>query len=83
MKRRGSRTTKFSFYRGDDNLWHFQRATQYVGPSKDGINRVFNEAHYTQLGGTNQTYKRSAISLITNVPSEAQRVLGKNYNRWQ
>lgn len=81
--KRGKRTTRYSFYRGDDNLWHFRSATQYVGPSKDGISRVYNIANRTQWGGTNESYRRSSIQLVTNVPSEARSLLGKDYKKWQ
>ena len=83
VMKRGKRTTRYSFYRGDDNLWHFRSATQYVGPSKDGINRVYNIASRTQWGGTNESYRRSSIQLVTNVPSEARSLLGKDYKKWQ
>ena len=83
VMKRGKRTTRYSFYRGDDNLWHFTRATQYVGPSRDGINRVYNRALVIRPSDDGQSHFRSATQLVTNVPSEARSLLGKDYKRWQ
>lgn len=81
--KRGKRTTRYSFYRGDDNLWHFRSATQYVGPSRDGINRVYNKALVIRPSDDGQSHFRSSTQLVTNIPSEARSLLGKDYKKWQ
>lgn len=65
---KGKRTSRFSFYRASDGNWHFQRATQFVGPSTDGLNYVVNNAKSINIGGASETRYQHSMSLVTNLP---------------
>lgn len=62
--RNKNKRSKTRFYRGDDNMWHFERSTITTGSSKDGSNDIKVRARYIQLGGAEQTsYNRSLIRI--------------------
>lgn len=84
MKKQGSRTNRFSFYRGTDNMWHFQKTTQYAGPSPDGINRVINSASYYTLGGkgVKGANFHSSTQMVTNLPQEQAISLLRSDRKW-
>lgn len=84
MKRHGSRSNKFSFYRGTDNMWHFQKTTQYAGPSPDGINRVINSSSYYTLGGkgVKGANFHSSTQMVTNLPQEQAISLLRSDRKW-
>ena len=64
MSRNNSRKSSTRFYRGNDNMWHFERVSTTIGPSKDGSNNIIARVRHVQLGGAAQTeYRRSLIEV--------------------
>lgn len=65
MFRGRKNSTKTRFYRGTDNMWHFEKTSYRTVPTNDNSNQLIARVRKVQLGDTDQTmYKRSLIKVV-------------------